>query len=161
MIWEDILSTHPKDMLALQMLFFTHLTTGRRRGLRDCVTRVAKHHRPGESRSGKIFLILSIFWQNVAGVSFVSTTVFALILLLFILGYLLQLGVCCCCCCFCCCCCCCFQLVELSICNQKNIPPSQVLWQPPGQALLRLRAEPAVRLGGGGGAEVSGTKGFN
>ncbi len=124
MIWEDILSTHPKDMLALQMLFFTHLTTGRRRGLRDCVTRVAKHHRPGESRSGKIFLILSIFWQNVAGVSFVSTTVFALILLLFILGYLLQLGVCCCCCCFCCCCCCCFQLVELSICNQKNIPPS-------------------------------------
>ncbi len=63
-IWEDILSTHPKDMLALQMLFFTHLTTGRRRGLRDCVTRVAKHHRPGESRSGKIFLILSIFCRT-------------------------------------------------------------------------------------------------
>ncbi len=51
-IWEDILSRHPKDMLALQSLFFTNLTTGRRRGLRDCVTRVAHHHRPGDRYYG-------------------------------------------------------------------------------------------------------------
>ena len=47
-IWEDILVDHPKDMFALHSLFFTHITTGRKRGLRDSVYRVAGEYKQGD-----------------------------------------------------------------------------------------------------------------
>jgi len=50
--WEDglqaILVDYPKDMYALHTLFFTHLTTARRRGLRDCAYRVLPHYAKGD-----------------------------------------------------------------------------------------------------------------
>ena len=51
-IWEDILVDHPKDAMALQLLFFTHLHTGRVRGLRDSVYRVKGHFPEGDRYYG-------------------------------------------------------------------------------------------------------------
>ena len=51
-IWEDILVDHPKDMFALHSLFFTHITTGRKRGLRDSVYRVAGEYKQGDRYYG-------------------------------------------------------------------------------------------------------------
>lgn len=53
-IWEDILVDHPKDMASLQMLYFAHLNTGRRRGLRDSVLRVIDHYPPYDRYYGNL-----------------------------------------------------------------------------------------------------------
>ena len=50
--WEGILVDNPRDILALHLLFFGHVTTGRRRGLRDHVYGVIDEYKPSDRYYG-------------------------------------------------------------------------------------------------------------
>ncbi len=53
-VWEDILVEYPKDILALHLLFFSHITMGRPRGLRDHVYSVVDEYRPNDRYYGNV-----------------------------------------------------------------------------------------------------------
>ena len=59
--WQEILIDHPKDILALHWLFFSHMTTGRRKYLRNSVYRVIHNYKPDHRYYG---YVLSTYLLN-------------------------------------------------------------------------------------------------